>query len=80
MKPATITVRGHRVSNRSNRRWLAVAVRPEAVVTERGTYVPFAEVRKRSDNLGTVRREARRYGWANGAFMVVVDSLTGEEV
>lgn len=79
-KSTTITVRGHKVSNRSQRRFLVVAVRPEAVETDHGTYVAFADVRKRTDSIETARTTQRRYGRAWGAFMVIVDSETGEEV
>lgn len=80
MTTTTLTVRGQKVSNRSQRRYLAVAVRPEPRETADGVYVAFAEILKRSDSLRTVRREQERYGFSRGAFAVVVDSLTGEEI
>lgn len=81
MRPSHLIVRGQRVSNRSQRRYLAVAVRPKPVQTDEGTYVAFADIRKRSDNLATVRADQRRYGYqAHGCFVVVVDTETGEEV
>lgn len=74
------TVRGHKIRTSTNRRYVAVAVRPEPVTTDKGTFVAFADIRKRSDNLDTIRRECRKYGFATGAFMVAVDTTTGEEV
>jgi hypothetical protein len=76
----TFTVRGHKVRTSTNRRYVAVAVRPEPVTTEKGTFVAFARVEKRSDNLATLNRAARNNGYATGAFMVVVDTTTGLEV
>jgi len=77
-KPTTLIVHGHKISNRSNRRYLAVAVRPEPVVTDEGAYVAFASVLKRSDKYETAARAAYNYGHSHGAFAVVVDSLDGE--
>ena len=79
-QPSTITVRGHKVSNKTNRAYVVVAVRPEPITTERGTYVAFARIEKRTDNIDTARGCVRRYGRQNGAFCVVVRSATGEEV
>lgn len=80
MTASTITVRGHKVSNRSRRRYITVHVRPEPQVTAEGTYVAFAHVTKRSDNVETARKAARRHGISRGAFGVVVDTTTGEEI
>ena len=93
-KPSSLTVRGQRISNRSNRRFLVVAVRPEPIrVTpeeaaisrgrlQSGVYVAFAEVLKRSDSAVTARRfqesQVGRMGF--GTAVVLVDSVTGEEV
>ncbi len=91
-KPSTLTVRGRKVSNRSNRRWIVVAVRAEDVTIRAedeahrifgravGTYVAFAEVIARSDSIATARKRAERYGRSVGTVVVVVDSTTGEEV
>lgn len=81
MAQTTFTVRGMKVVSRSARRYIVVAVRPTAF---RGDddwlYISFASIHKRSDNLETARTEQRKYGHHNGAFAVIVDSLTGEEV
>lgn len=77
---STITVRGHKIRTRSNRRYVAVAVRPEPVTTPDGIYVAFATILMRSDNLATAKTKARLYGFPPGAFAVVVDTTTGEEV
>lgn len=76
----TFTVRGHKLRTRTNRRFVVVAVRPEPVTTDAGTYVAFADIRKRTDNIDTARTVARRYGFPPGAFAVVVDLTTGEEI
>lgn len=77
-----LKVRGIDLATRTQRRYLMVAVRPEAVQTDQGVYVAFAEVQKRSDNLDTVRDAARKAGWHRGPGMayVVVDTVTGAEV
>lgn len=81
MTTKTFTVRGHKIRTATTRRYVAVAVRTEDVTTERGTYVAFARVIKRSDAVATVKAEARRYGFGmSGEFAVVVDTETGEEV
>ena len=77
---STFTVRGFKLRTRSNRRYVAVAVRPAPVTTESGTYVAFADVRKRSDNLDTLRRFQRSYGWETGAYVVIIDTVSGEEI
>ena len=87
---STFTVRGQKVRSQSNRRFIVVAVRPEAITNENGTYVAFARIVKRSDNVDTARTSARRwtadhraaarrYGSADD-FAVVVDSTTGQEI
>lgn len=76
----TIHVRGIKVRTRTPRRYVAVAVRPEPIVYDDYTYVAFAHVLKRSDSYETARKEAARYGFPPGAFAVVVDLTTGEEV
>ena len=79
-KSSTLIVRGLRVSNRSNRRFLVVAIREHVVTTDSGVYPRFARVEKRSDSLTTAKAHARRLGYFPGGGHVVVDSLTGEEV
>ena len=77
----TVHVRGHKVTTRSPRRYLVVAVRPEPVTDpEHGTYVAFAEIRKRTDSHTVAKNTARRLGRFNGGFHVVVDTVTKEEV
>lgn len=81
MARATLTVRGRKVVSRSTRRYIVVAVRPTAFRGEDDwLYTSFVRIHKRSDNLETARTEQRKYGRHNGAFAVVVDSVTGEEV
>jgi len=80
VKPSTINVRGHRVSNRTNRRFVVVGVRPEPRVVGDKTFVPFAEIVRRTDDITRARKVASKYGFSNGAFAVVVNSETGEEI
>lgn len=81
-RPVTrnIVVRGIRVTTRTPRRYAVVAVRPEPYTTDQGTYVAFAEVEKRTDNIATARTAVRRAYRGMGVFRVVVDLTTGEEV
>lgn len=83
-KTTTFTVRGHKVRSASKCRFVVVAVRAEPFVTEEGTYVAFAEIRKRSDSYATAQTHARRMrdngGRGHGMTVVVVDTETGEEV
>lgn len=80
---STITVRGRKIRSRSNRRYIAVAIRPEDVPApgwESGVYAAFATIIRRSDSIGPVRKAASDYGFHHGAYAVVVDTTTGEEV
>lgn len=79
-KTHTVDVRGHKVRTRTTRRYVAVAVRPKPIVYGDYTYAAFARVLKRSDSHETATKEAARYGFPPGAFAVVVDLTTGEEV
>lgn len=77
----TFHVRGIRCRTRSPRRYAVVYVRPEATEFDGNTYQPYARVEKRTDNLATARRECRRFGYSpSGAFQVIVDTTTGEEI
>lgn len=81
----TLNVRGFAVSTATTRkaqacRYAAVAVRPERVTTDKGTYVAFARLERQSDNLNTLRTYARTTGSGPGALIVVIDKLTGEEI
>lgn len=81
MKTFKTTVRGHEIRTATKRRFIAVVVRPTAFEAPEGTYIAFAEVRKRSDNLATLRTFARRYGVSGtGVRVVLIDTATGEEV
>lgn len=79
-KPTTLEVRGQKISNRGNRRYLAVWVRPVPFTDERGTFVAGAHVLKRSDNLEVASKVARKYDCGPSSFTVVIDSNTGEEI
>lgn len=77
-------VRGIPVRTRTPRRFAVIAVRPEPFTNENGTYVAFAEVSRRTDNLETARAAKRRMldnGYRMlGMTVVVVDLTTGEEL
>lgn len=78
---ATFTVRGHKVRSASQRRYIVVAVRPEPYVSEHsGTHATFTRIIKRSDNLATANKAVEKYGCLFGAFAVIIDSVTGEEI
>ena len=115
-KPSTITVRGFKVSNRTNRRFSVIAVREQAIYEVRESsepyaprvcfqpgfrnwtadwdeaeaarpaegriscYVAFADIVKRSDSIDTARKAASRHERGPGCIVVVVDTVTGEEV
>jgi hypothetical protein len=85
VKTHTLNVRGQQVRTRTPRRFIACGVRPEAFTTEDGTYVAFAEVIFRSDNLAKALDLARRYRrdtrhLGDTITAVVIDTATGEEV
>ncbi len=91
-RTTTITVRGHQIRSRSNRRYIVVSVRPEAITIhpgdvyerEPGTYVAFARIEKRTDSAATARTHQRRFRDGRyagiGVYYVIVDTVTGEEV
>jgi hypothetical protein len=79
-KTHRLVVRGREIKTRTERRYVVVAVRPKPTATEAGTFVAFARVEKRTDSIETARTVARRYGFANGAFAVVIDTTTGGEI
>lgn len=89
----TINARGIKIRSRSQRRFVAVAVRPEDITITAdsdahrifgravGTYVAFAEIIGRSDSLDTARRRARNSSsYGVGVARIVIDTATGEEV
>lgn len=76
----TLSVRGHRVTTRTDRRWIVVAVRPKAVVYDDYTYPAFVRVLKRTDSIDTARAEQRKFGFPPGSFAVIMDKATGKEV
>lgn len=78
-------IRGMDVQTASTRkldakRYLAVAIRPEPYQGERGTYVAYASVVKRTDSLAAANRAAATYEPGPGATTVVIDRVTGAEV
>lgn len=75
----TIVVDGMTVRTRTARRFVAIAVRGEAVEAESGVYVAFIEIIGRSDAFTTAATRARRYGRIRGGRVVVVDTETGRE-
>jgi hypothetical protein len=79
----TFNIRGAKVRTASQRRYVVVIVRPEAVNDPAFAepLAPFTAIYKRSDRLLTVRDYVRQYGRpATGAFIAIVDTVTGEEV
>jgi hypothetical protein len=82
MTPKThrLDVRGLRVVTRTPRRFIVVAVRPEAIHTPEGWLVAFAHVIKRTDALSTARAAARRHDRGHGVTVVTIDTETGEEI
>lgn len=76
----TFTVRGMKLRNGSNRRYLVVAVRPSTIRLPGGDLVTFVETRKRSDSSATARKEADKTYRAEGVAIVVLDTVTGEEL
>lgn len=79
-RTAILNARGRTIRTSSNRRFVVVAVRTEAIQTEQGWLVAFAEIFKRSDRLATARAAAQRTGTAQGAVNIVIDTFTGEEI
>lgn len=77
---ATFTVRGRKHRSDSKCRFIAVAVRPVDFVAEDGVYVAFTRTIKRSADVSVVKKAAKRYGFGRGAYAVVIDTTTGEEV
>lgn len=75
-----LTVRGIKVTTRTPRRFAVVSVRPEDFIEGDMVYVAFAEVIKRTDNFTTARQVQQRHGWGRGAFTVIIDLATGDEV
>lgn len=92
----TFTVRGFKLRSASRRRFVVVAVQPEGYeYTIPHCYDPAthtyetrtfqsragASIIRRSDNLRTAQKEALKYGYRRGgAFAVVIDQHTGQEV
>lgn len=83
MQTQSFTIRGMKIRSRTPRRFLVVAVRPEPVTTEGGTYLAFATIEKRTDSITTARTFVRwmcNRGRGIGVAVVVIDTTTGEEV
>lgn len=88
----TFTVRGVKMRTATQRRYVAVAVRPagtyrywDAYEGATGAYVEeelpaLATILRRSDRIEPLRAAIRRTGRIIGAALVVVDTLTGEEI
>ena len=56
------------------------AARETDPTVEIETYVAFARVERRSDDVETARKHAKRFGNSFGSFAVVVDTATGDVV
>jgi hypothetical protein len=80
MPTKTIKVRGHTIRTRTQRRYIAIAMRTDEAISGHSVYVTFAEVIKRSDNPDVVRAAQYKYGGYMGSFAVCVDTTTGEEI
>lgn len=80
-RPASFEVNGFKIRTRTQRRYVVVATRAMPFTNERGTYVAFAEVVKRTDNIETARKEENRRGVTDTrCYAVVVDTTTGRQV
>jgi hypothetical protein len=80
-----ITVNGQRVEiHHTAKRFAAVCVRDAPVVTDAGTYVPFADARRTSaSDVTIVKHVAKMNGRDNngpGVYYVAIDIATGEEI
>lgn len=77
----TFEVRGQKVRTSTQRRYVVIAVRSEPVhVAGEGTYVAFARIEKRSDNIETARKAAAKHPRFVGGETVVMDTATGWEI
>lgn len=77
----TFTVNGFTLRTRTPRRFALITTRATPVTTENGTYIAYATVTKRTDNLQTARTAQRRYGRDFlGNYQVIIDLTTGEAV
>lgn len=86
----TFTVRGVKVRTSSQRRYVVVAARAADSVVSRWDYrvegyvdeavKAFTEIVRRSDSIDAARAAVRKYGRVSGGFVVIVDTVTGEEV
>lgn len=90
-RTSKFTVRGMTGRTASQRRYIVVAGRPVDVDAQEWdyrteSYVPARfvafgpEIVRRSDSIDTARAAVRRHSRIIGGFVVVVDTVTGEEV
>lgn len=80
-----ITVHGQRVEiHHTAKRFAAVCVRDTPVVTDAGTYVPFADARRTSASDVTIVKHVAKLNSRDdngpGVFYVAIDTVTGEEI
>lgn len=80
MASKTLHVRSMTIRYSSMRRFAVIALRETAVETDRGTFVPFISIVKRSDNIRTARVAASNFGRCEGSFAVVIDTTVDREV
>lgn len=84
MAVSKLTVRGLTLRTATLRRYVAVTLRAEPIEDDGGVMPAFARIAKRSDSLATIQTAARRLRdngcRGNGLMVVVVDTLTGEEI
>lgn len=74
-------IKGFKITTRTPRRYAVVVMREEAVVNHLGTYMAFARVEKRTDNLVTARRAAQAAcNFTVKISAYVVDLTTGEAI
>lgn len=79
--PNTFNILGRKVRSSSQRRYIVIAVRAMPYDNVNGTtYHPFHHFVKRSDNLITARKAKQQYGSVLGGVVVIMDSITGQEV
>lgn len=87
MPSTTLNVRGIKLRTQTQRRYVVVMTRTEDTVVRDSldqlvTYLKFAYVEKRSDNIDTARKAQRSaYNHRGPSCVVIVfDTTTGEEV
>jgi hypothetical protein len=87
MATVTLNVRGIKLRTQTQRRFVAVMVRPEDTLVDHAdgstsVYVKCAYVQKRSDNLEVIETYIRRQrlDMSTGLRWCVFDTTTGEEL